>query len=162
MHACMTSSLRHDENFKASSLIALWLLAGEDVEKVARKVSQAYIQTLAWSLVYYSHGSLPVVRDGSGDAAQIGATSGSSFPCGAPWDWCHATLSRLMRVLMSHGRRCTASESFVRVLVPCRHRPCGDSAALHSYKAGAIRSPFRFRRQPDLLLAGIHSSHASL
>ncbi len=68
-------------------LTAVWLLAGEGVEKVARKVSQAYIQTLAWSLVYYSHGTLPVVRHRNGDAVQISATSGSSFPCGAPWDW---------------------------------------------------------------------------
>ncbi|CAL8464765.1 g4300 [Coccomyxa elongata] len=60
---------------------------GEGVEKVARKVSQAYIQSLAWSLVYYSHGTLPVVRHRHGDAFQISATSGSSFPCGAPWDW---------------------------------------------------------------------------
>ncbi|BDA50364.1 5'-3' exoribonuclease 2 [Coccomyxa sp. Obi] len=60
---------------------------GEGVEKVARKVSQAYIQTLAWSLVYYSHGTLPVLRHRNGNAAQISATSGSSFPCGAPWDW---------------------------------------------------------------------------
>ena len=63
-------------------------MAGEGVEKVARKVSQAYVQTLAWSLVYYTHGTLPVVRHTrNGDVAQICATSGSGFPFGAPWDW---------------------------------------------------------------------------
>ncbi len=53
---------------------------------MARRVSQAYIQTLAWSLSYYCHGTLPMVRQGC-EGIEICATSGSHFPCGAPWDW---------------------------------------------------------------------------
>lgn len=34
---------------------------GEGVEKMARKVAQAYAQGLAWVAAYYMHGTFPVV-----------------------------------------------------------------------------------------------------
>lgn len=53
--------------------------AGEGVEKAARRVSQAFIQGLAWSLAYYTRGSALPSPD---------APKGEGFSTGASWEWC--------------------------------------------------------------------------
>lgn len=52
---------------------------GEGVEKAARRVSQAFIQGLAWSLAYYTRGSALPSPD---------APKGEGFSTGASWEWC--------------------------------------------------------------------------
>lgn len=45
-------------------LIACGLGAGEGVEKMARAVSKAFLQGLAWTLAYYVHGNIPLLLPG--------------------------------------------------------------------------------------------------
>lgn len=49
------------------------------MEKAARRVSQAFIQGLAWSLAYYTRGSALPSPD---------APKGEGFSTGASWEWC--------------------------------------------------------------------------
>ncbi|KAK9862054.1 hypothetical protein WJX84_007140, partial [Apatococcus fuscideae] len=70
---------------------------GEDIEKVARKASTAYLQGMSWSFAYYVHGSLPMpitesaqtalaslARKGKGKSK---AGAGAGQGTGVVWDW---------------------------------------------------------------------------
>ena len=72
-------------------------VAGQDIEKVAKKTSMAYLQGMAWSFAYYVHGSLPVPLTKSAEASLATLagkgkgkgknTAGSGQGTGVVWDW---------------------------------------------------------------------------
>ena len=69
--------------------------AGEDVEKVARKASTAYLQGMSWSFAYYVHGSLPMPITKSAETALASlarkgkgkSKAGAGHGTGVVWDW---------------------------------------------------------------------------
>ncbi|KAK9823577.1 hypothetical protein WJX72_003960 [[Myrmecia] bisecta] len=66
---------------------------GEGVEKMARKVSQAYVQGLAWVIAYYCQGNTPVFTTDAVRQAQRSTAGkarwqkGEDGTAGAAWDW---------------------------------------------------------------------------
>ncbi len=72
-------------------------LAGQDIEKMAKKTSTAYLQGMCWSFAYYVHGSLPVPITKSAESALASLArkgkgkgkggAGAGQGTGVVWDW---------------------------------------------------------------------------
>ena len=93
------------EHIRRGCVVNPPLCAGEGVEKMARKVSHAYVQGLTWVLTYYIHGNTPVPitnahKDARTEAQERlqgkgNSASDSSEGLGAAWDWSVTDISNI-------------------------------------------------------------------